>query len=156
MDWYAVIGIVLALAGLKYLWDVPREVRPHDRKVRNRNDDLVNWIDDTKRDLRRELIGQALRHVRSQQVQLPPYLRAYQKQKAKDEVVKRLGDQVRDANRYREEIELGEQLPHRLWRRLPWGSPLPQLTALVEKAGTIAWWKEPVVEDDGTAFAQVA
>jgi hypothetical protein len=156
MDVYAVIGIVLGLVGLKFLWDVPRDVRQHDRKVRNRSDDLAGWIDDADGDLSNELTKLGLRHARAtwtqnnqvQQVQWPLYLRVYQKQSAKDEVVKRLGDQVREANRYREEIELDEQLSHRLWRRMPWARPLPELTALEETTETIARWKEPVTQDE--------
>ena len=147
MDWYAVIGIILALLGLNALWNVPRQVRLHDRLVENRNENLRNWIADVNSDLRIELAGVTSEHLRAKE-EWPIYLRIGQRQRAKNEVIKRLTDQTREAKQYRDQIELSEGFEHRLWRRTPWSRPLPELTALDEKADVIEKWREEVTEEE--------
>jgi hypothetical protein len=147
MDLSTILGLILGLLGLNYLWTVGRDVRLHDQLVRNRDEDLGNWIDDADGDLTTELGKLTRKHVGTEHVQWPLYLRKFDKQQAKDEVLKRLGDQLRDATRYRQEIELSEGWHHRAWRRIA-SKPLPELSAEQEKSDVIDRWKKPVTDED--------
>jgi hypothetical protein len=155
----AIIGLILTVLGLRY-WDVPRQVRKHNRRMRNQNEDLATWIDDVDADLTSELNKLALEHSDRQRkpakrrVEWPPYLRKFVRQRAKEEVLKRFGDRKREAERYREDIEDDEGLAHRLWRRLPGVEPLPELAALEEQATVIEKWKQPVSDDEVQSAAK--
>jgi hypothetical protein len=146
VDFYAVIGTVLALLGLNALWNVPRQVRLHNRQIEYRNENQAQWIEDVDRDLSKQMTHLTGKHIGGNN-EWPRYLRIWEKQKAKDEVIKRLTDQQRDSKQYRDEIELSEGWEHTLWRRLA-GKPLPELTVGGDKAAIIEKWNTAVTGED--------
>jgi hypothetical protein len=149
MDVIGVIGIVLAVLGLNALWNVPRQVRLHDRLIENRNENQKIWIDDVDRDLTTQLGRLTSKHASASGTnnEWPMYLRIWEKGQAKEEVVKRLTDQQRDAKQYRDQIELSEGWEHRVWRWIR-SKPLPELMVWNGKADVIEEWHKPVTAEE--------
>lgn len=141
---YLVLGAVAGLL-VQRAYNVPRDIRRHDERIRNRDEDLITWIEDDQKQLRRETITLNIADSRGGGREMPPYLVAFQQHQLKDQVLHRYRDQLRDAERVARDVELSEQLPHRLMRRaLRW--PVPALTAPVVKADAIEGWKTPADE----------
>jgi hypothetical protein len=148
MDWYEVVGIVLGVLSLDWLAAIPREVRVHNRQVANQDEDLGYWIADTDGELVAEEAKVKSRDASRSKSQWPMYLRVSERQQVRDQVVRRFEDQLRGARRYRGDVAAAEGMGHKLWRRMPWSGPLPELTALQAFAGKIKTWKTKITEDD--------
>ena len=139
MDLFGTLLVVaLTLAGERGV-NVPRDIRRGDERIRNRDEDLRTWIEDDDKELRQELIRISVTEARNT---VGPDYSVTQYQQAKDQVLHRYRDQLRDAHRLARNVELSEQLPHRLVRRL-FKRPVPSLAAPAEKAAILEQWKEP-------------
>lgn len=147
VDALTIIGIVLGVLGLNALWNVPRQVRLHERLVENLDENLRAWIDDVGDDLRTELTRITSEQISARE-EWPMYLRVGTRQRAKNEAVERLTDKTRESKQERDQIELSEGWEHMLWRRLPWSHPLPELTAQEDKADVIEEWRRQVTDED--------
>lgn len=118
--------------------NVPRDVRRNDERIRNRDEDLRTWIEDDDKRLKDE----HLQILASESVKSSgPDVSIFHYQRAKDQLVHRYRDQLRDAQRTRREVELSEQLLHRLVRRA-FRRPLPSLSAPSVMADVLAHWHE--------------
>ncbi|HXS33031.1 MAG TPA: hypothetical protein VN758_04555 [Solirubrobacterales bacterium] len=126
------------------IYNVPREMRRNNERIRNRDEDLRTWIEDDRKQARREVIRIHL--AESRRTDDGPDYSVSQIQRVKDEVLHRYRDQLRDAERVVRDVRLSEQLPHRLARRI-FGKAVPDLTAPTEKANVIADW-ETSAEDE--------
>src|SRR5207247_721096 len=105
---------------------VPRDIRRHDERVRNRDEDLGTWVEDDNRWLARETSAK-LQVARAHGVAeggAPAQIR----QKLSTIVVQRYRDQLRDAERVRREVQIEEGFLHR-WVRSLRGRPIPELDA---------------------------
>jgi hypothetical protein len=130
--------IVLLTLVLERAANVPRDIRRNDERVRNRDEDLRTWIEDDDKQLKEE----QLRILASESVKSAgPDLSIVLYQQIKDQLIHRYRDQLRDAERIREEVALSEQLLHAIARRLL-GRPLPGLTAPTDMAKVLAHWRE--------------
>ncbi len=141
---YLVLGAVVGLL-IQRAYNVPRDIRRHDERIKNRDEDLITWIEDDQKQLRRETISLNIADSSARRRKMPPYLLAFQQQQLKDQVLHRYRDQLRDAERVARDVELSEQLPHRLTRRAL-HRPVPALTAPAAKADTIEGWTTPADE----------
>ncbi len=118
-----ILAVALTLLGER-AFNGPRDIRRGDERIRNRDEDLRAWIAREAESLRSAGIGLDLdRRPRKYE-----YLRAYEKQKLKDQTLKRYGDQLRDAERVVREVRISEQAHHGLLRRLM-RRPIPDLLA---------------------------
>ena len=130
--------IVLLTLVLERAANVPRDIRRNDDRVRNRDEDLRTWIEDDDRQLKQE----QLRILASESVKSAgPDLSIFLYQQAKDQLVHRYRDQLRDAERIRREVVLSEQVPHRILRWFR-SRPLPTISAPHDVAETLAHWHE--------------
>lgn len=133
----AVVIVLLTLI-LERAANVPRDIRRSDAHIRNRDEDLRTWIEDDDRHLKTE----HLRILASESVKSAgPDLSILLYQQAKDQLVHRYRDQLRDAERARGEIVLSEQVLHRLARRIL-ARPVPVLSAPSDMSEVLAHWHE--------------
>ena len=130
----SIIGTLLA----ERLWNLPRDIRRNDERIKNRDEDLRTWIEDDDAELRRQHLAVMAREARGSE---GPDFSLVEYQRLKDHVAHRYRDQLRDAERTVRDVALSEQLPHRLARGLL-HRPLPGLTAPMIKAETIHQWHE--------------
>lgn len=131
---FSIIGTLLA----ERLWNLPRDIRRNDERIKNRDEDLRAWIEDDDAELRQQHLAVMAREARGSEgsdFSLVEY------QRLKDQVAHRYRDQLRDAERTARDVALSEQLPHHFARGLL-HRPLPELTAPVVKAATIQHWYE--------------
>lgn len=146
--------IVLLTLALERVVNVPRDIRRDDERIRNRDEDLQSWIEDDDKRLKQE----QLRILASESVKSAgPDLSAVLYQQARDQLVHRYRDQLRDAERIRREVELSEQLLHGIARRVL-GRPLPGFTAPNEMAKVLDHWHEQPDDlfDKSIALREVA
>lgn len=130
--------IVLLTLVLERAANVPRDIRRNDDRVRNRDEDLRTWIEDDDKQLKQE----QLRILASESVKSAgPDLSIFLYQQAKDQLVHRYRDQLRDAERIRREVVLSEQVPHRILRWFR-SRPAPAISAPSDLAETLAHWHE--------------
>lgn len=138
LDMLEAVFIVLLTLVLERAANVPLDIRRHDAHVRNRDEDLRSWIEDDDRQLKAE----HLRILASESVKSAgPDLSIFLYQQAKDQVVQRYRDQLRDAERTRLEIVLSEQVLHRIVRRVL-TRPVPSLSAPSNMEEVLAHWRE--------------
>jgi len=119
-------------------YNVPREIRRNNERIRNRDEDLRTWIEDDRKQVRREVTR--IHVAESRRTDDGPDYSVSQIQRVKNDVLHRYRDQRRDAERVVRDVELSEQLPHRLVRRIA-SRPVPDLAAPGEKADVIAGWE---------------
>jgi hypothetical protein len=127
-------------------YNVPRDVRRNDTRIRNADEDLATWVEDEDKGQRLALIQSIQERQEASRKGTPDYSLT-QLQKAKNEVLHRYRDQRRTAERLVAEIEDDEQLPHRLWRKAR-NRPVLQLTTPREKAEKVANWEQTAKELD--------
>lgn len=130
-------------------YNVPREVRRNNRRIEHTDQDLATWIDDEQKGQRRARLRLLIERKAALDKGAPDYSLS-RLQAFKDEVLHRYRDQRRGAERLVSEVEDEEQLPHRVWRSLN-RSPVPQLTAPMEKAEIVAGWEKTARELDAEA-----
>ena len=141
-----IIGAVATVLAQR-VYNVPREVRRNDTRIRHSDEDLETWIGDEQKGQRRALIRSIVERQHAAKENSPDYS-LVKLQEAKDGVLQRYRDQRRQAERQVDEIEDDEQLPHRLWRKAR-SLPVPQLTAPTKKARTVADWEQTAEALDG-------
>jgi hypothetical protein len=142
-DVLLIVVTVLVTLLVERTYSVPRDLRRHDERVFNRDEDLRTWIEDNRKLVRRDFIR--IWSAEARRKSGPDYS-VSQCQKVKTEVLQRYRDQLRDAERVVRDVKLSEQLPHRLWRHIT-GRTAPGLISPAEKANTVAEW-ETSAEDD--------
>lgn len=145
VDWYALIPLsALGAWALNLLLNTPFEIRRNDAFVRRRDADLAKHLEDDDRQLGIELRRVTNAMASQGQLHSGALLRA--RQGARDHVLSRWEDQLRDATRDLENIELSERWWHGVWRRLS-NRPLPHLeTPESDRCGsTLARWRVPEV-----------
>jgi hypothetical protein len=125
-------------------YNVPRDVRRNDTRIRNADEDLATWIDDEDKGQRLALIRSIQERREAHRKGTPDYSLT-QLQSAKNEALHRYRDQRRGAERLVTEIEDEEQLPHRLWRRAQ-SRRVPQLGTPEAKAKKVAQWEQTAEE----------
>lgn len=123
-----VLAVALTLLGER-AFNGPRDIRRADERIRNRDEDLRAWIEEEAKALRRASIG-LVADRRSRRYE---YLRAYERQKLKEQTLKRYGDQLRDAERLVREVQTSEQAHHAFLRMLM-RRPTPDLLAPSQEA----------------------
>lgn len=96
-------------------YSVPREIRHNNERIRNRDEDLRTWIEDNRRQVRREFTRIWLAESRRKE---GPDYSVSQCQQVKDEVLHRYRDQLRDAQRVVRDVKLSEQFLHRVVRHI--------------------------------------
>jgi hypothetical protein len=131
-----VTGVVLLT--LARLIPVPKTVRLHDARVRDRNEDLLTWMQDDDQLMERE-IAVKLEDAAEKGVHLggaPIQMR----DKVTAIFEHRYRDQLRTAERIAHEVELDESWAHRAYRRL-WRKPYVAVTAPHEGAAILDRWQ---------------
>lgn len=125
-------------AAVKHLVNVPRDVERHDKRIRNRDDDLATWIaDDAKAvadDIHAKLQDANQRGLSSGGAPLQV------RRKVTALALHRYRDQHRDAERVREDVALEERWTHAWWRWIM-HKPMPALEAPAIRADVIADWE---------------
>jgi hypothetical protein len=125
-------------------YNVPRDTRRNDARIRNADEDLATWIEDEVKGQRSALTRAIYERQEANRKGTPDYSRV-QLQQAKNDVLHRYRDQRRAAERLVVQIENDEQLPHRLWRKAR-SRPVPPLTTPDEKSKEIAEWEQTAEE----------
>lgn len=138
-----IVGAVASLL-IQRAYNVPRDVRRNDTRIRHSDEDLATWIEDEDKGQRLALIRSIQERQDAHRKGTPDYSLT-QLQKAKNEVLHRYRDQRRTAERLVAEIEDDEQLPHRLWRKAQ-SRPVPPLSTPQEKAKKIGEWEQTAEE----------
>jgi len=147
----AFILIMLTLAADRGV-NVFRDIRRNNQSIRDRDEDLTTWVEDDKKQVRLETIR--IHAAEARKTEGPDYS-VSQIQGIKNQVVQRYRDQLRGAERAVRDVELAEQVHHRLVRRLT-KRPIPGLTAPSTQAQTIAEWETSAQEDHDDAEAMRA
>src|SRR5262249_43169832 len=143
-------ALLLLIAGavasqlIQRAYNVPRDVRRNDTRIRHSDEDLATWIGDEDKGQDLALIRSIQERQEAHRKGTPDYSLT-QLQKAKNEVLHRYRDQRRSAERLVAETADDEQFPHRLWRKAQ-GRPVPQLTTPEAKAETIVQWEQTAKE----------
>lgn len=144
----AFIVIVLTLVADRGA-NVFRDIRRNSQSIRDRDEDLTTWIEDDKKLVRLETIR--VHAAEARKTEGPDYS-VSQIQGIKNQVLQRYRDQLRQAKRTVRDVELAEQIHHRLVRRIT-KRPIPGLTAPTTQARTIAEWETSAEEDHEGAEA---
>jgi hypothetical protein len=134
---YAVITAVMTAAFLHWL-NVPATVRAHDELVRNRDEDLLTWVQDDDRRLEGEIEEKVARVAAAGAGLGGAPIQVREKLTAQAEHSYR--DQRRAAQRAVREARQREGVAHRLYRRLS-GNPFPSLTAPDQVADITDRWR---------------
>lgn len=132
--------------------NVFRDIRRNNQSIRDRDEDLATWIADDKKETRRETLRVYVAEARKTE---GPDYSVSQIQGIKNRALQRYRDQLRQAKRTVRNVEVNEQMHHRLARRLA-RNPVPDLTAPSTQAQTIAEWKTSAKEDHDIAEAMRA
>jgi hypothetical protein len=132
-------GAVIAL-GFKRVLDVPKDIRLHNERVRNADQDLDSWITDTDKKLGIEL--QRTHNEMAAKGQLYSGARVRELDHVRDQVMEACRNRHREVERLRREIALTERWSHKLLRKIT-GNPLPRITAHKHHADILASWEEP-------------
>lgn len=132
--------------------NVFRDIRRNNQSIRDRDEDLSTWIADDKKEARRETLRIYVAEARKTE---GPDYSVSQIQGIKNQVLHRYRDQLRQAERTVRNVELTEQMHHRLVRRLT-RNPVPGLTAPSTQAQTIAEWETSAQEAHDHAEAMRA
>lgn len=132
LEAFAVIVLTLAI---ERAITIPRDIRRNDELLRNRDEDLTTWIEDSDKDLASELrrVETAARETSR------TYLVGYRYQELKDALLHRYRDQRRDADRTFRSVAISEEAWHSWYRRVRKRS-MPALTAPEVQAETLARW----------------
>ena len=130
-----VTALVTVLA--ERLYSVPREVRQNGQRIQNRDEDLLCWLEDRRKQVRGEFIRIWLAEAR--RTEGPDYS-VSQCQKVKDEALHAYRAELRDVERVVQDVALREQVAHRFVRRVS-KNPIPALAAPLTKARTLADWE---------------
>lgn len=132
--------------------NVFRDIRRNNQTIRDRDEDLTTWIEDDKKEARRETLRVYVAEARKTE---GPDYSVSQIQGIKNQVLQRYRDQLRQTERTVRNVEVNEQMHHRLVRRLT-RNPVPGLTAPSTQAQTIAEWETSAQEDHNDAEAMRA
>lgn len=128
--------------------NVFRDIRRNNQTIRDRDEDLATWIADDKKEARRETLRVYLAEARK--TEGGPDYSVSQIQGIKNQVLQRYRDQLRQTERTVRNVEVNEQMHHRLVRRLT-RNPVPGLMAPIAQAQTIAEWETSAQEDHEVA-----
>jgi hypothetical protein len=123
-------------------FNLPRDIRRHNTRIRNRDADLRTWIEDDNDKLfeaEMATIARARRRGRNRK------LVAAERAGLRREVRHRYRDQLCEAKRVVQDVRDSEQLWHGIARWLA-HKPIPDLTAPAEKAEVIARWDRTMNE----------
>lgn len=133
-----VLSAVIALFGKRVL-DVPGEVRQHDARIRNRDEDLATWIADDDQTVSRR--HAELKQSAFVQSGIHAHLARSEMRRLHGKVQHRYRDQLREAARLVREIEVSERLSHRLYR-FATRQPLPRLQAPDNQRERLERWND--------------
>lgn len=132
-------AIVILTLVVERVVNVPRDLRRNDERIRNRDEDLATWIEDTDAELAKQLrVTRAPERDFAQAMTGMATTFGLHR-----DAQHRYRDQRREAERLVRDVQLSEGVAHRAARQVL-RRPLPTLNAPSDKAHVIQMWREPV------------
>lgn len=135
----AAIGAILALL-FRGLWEVPGNVRQHDRRVAELDEDLETWVVDDDSELRADLLRIDNEH--SARGTLNSGLRVADRNAARGRALLRYRNEERRVRREANELRNAEGVLHRAWRWIC-HNPLPDIRAPERVEPVLDRWRSP-------------
>lgn len=152
MDPLAALGIALAGGSVGSLITlavgVPEHVRHDDRRIRDLDAELAQWVADEMVRLERDAVGLRNRLAAEEQLNAGTYL--VQLAHLKEGALHAYRDQQRAAERRRSAIRDSEGFRHAIWRRIR-RRRLPELSAPAASGALLDLWRGEVRRGEDAA-----